>query len=154
MKEKSKLESASGSLPMTLTATGIGVLSGGIASFLPLLTSSLAHGRHVKRIEDAIKAIEESVNKQGLRINELTDAQYKIIRDAINCMLSTVDEEKIEYLKRSIRNSFNPETASVLESETEVISRILLYQESFEIFQQKRLNLLLIELMKALCLAE
>lgn len=85
MKEKSKIESVSGSLPTTLATTGIGVLSGGIASFLPLLTGTLAHGRHVKMIEAAIKDIEESINKQELKINELTDAQYKIIGDAINC---------------------------------------------------------------------
>ncbi|WP_339136464.1 MAG: hypothetical protein WGN25_01100 [Candidatus Electrothrix sp. GW3-4] len=125
MEEKSKIESVAGSLSTTLVTTGIGVLSGGIASFLPLLTGTLAHGRHVKRIEAAIKDLEESINKQGLRINELTDAQYKIIGDAINCMLSTVDEEKIEYLKRAIRNSFKPETASELEYEAEVLTRTL-----------------------------
>lgn len=125
MKEKSKLESATGSLTTTLVTTGISVLSGGVASFLPLLTGTLAHGRHVKRIEAAIKDIEESINKQDLKINELSDAQYKIIGDAINCMLSTVDEEKIEYLKRAVRNSFKPETASELEYEAEVLSRTL-----------------------------
>ncbi|MCI5219676.1 MAG: hypothetical protein D3914_10945 [Candidatus Electrothrix sp. LOE2] len=125
MEEKSKLESATGSLPTTLVTTGIGVLSGGLASFLPLLTGTLAHGRHVKRIEAAIKDIEESIDKQELMINELTDAQYKIIGDALNCMLSTVDEEKIEYLKKAIRNSFKPETASELEYEAEVLTRTL-----------------------------
>ncbi|CAK8725191.1 hypothetical protein KKHLCK_16095 [Candidatus Electrothrix laxa] len=125
MEGKSKLESASGSWLTTLAATGIGACGGVPGAFLPLFTGSLAHGRHVKRIEAAIKDIEESINKQELRINELTDAQYKIIGDAINCILSTVDEEKIEYLKRAIRNSFKPETASELESETEVLSRTL-----------------------------
>ncbi|MCI5190553.1 MAG: hypothetical protein D3905_12370 [Candidatus Electrothrix sp. AS4_5] len=125
MKEKTKLESASGSWLTTLAATGIGASSGVIGAFLPLLTGSLAHGRHIKRIEDAINDIEESISKQELKIDELTDAQYKIIGDAINCMLSTVDEEKIEYLKKAIRNSFKPESASEIESETEVLSRIL-----------------------------
>lgn len=125
MEEKSKLESVSGSWLTTLAATGIGASSGIIGAFLPLLTGSLAHQRHIKRIEDAIKNIEESINEQNLRINELTDAQYKIIGDAINCMLSTVDEEKIEYLKKAIRNSFKPETASELEYEAEVLSRTL-----------------------------
>ncbi len=125
MEEKSKLELVSGSWPVTLAATSIGACGGPISAFLPLLTGSLAHGRHIERIEAAIKDIEESINRQDLRINELTDAQYKIIGDAINCMLSTVDEEKIEYLKRAIRNSFKPETASELESETEVLSRTL-----------------------------
>ena len=125
MEEKSKLESASGSWLTTLAATGIGACGGIPGAFLPLFTGSLAHGRHVKRIEAAIKDIEESINKQELRINELTDAQYKIIGDAINCMLSTVDEEKIEYLKRAIRNSFKPETASELEYEAEVLTRTL-----------------------------
>jgi hypothetical protein len=125
MKEKSKVESITGSLSTTLATTGIGVLSGGIAAFLPLLTGTLAHGRHVKRIEEAIKDIEEYINRQELRLDELTDSQYKIIGDAINCLWSTVDEEKIEYLKRVIRNSFKPETASELASETEVLSRTL-----------------------------
>lgn len=125
MEKKSKLEALTSSWPITLAATGIGACGGVIGAFLPFLTGSLAQRRHIERIEKAIRAIEEYINKHDLKLKELTDSQYKIIGEAINCMLSTVNEEKIEYLKRAVKNSFNDELDSELGSEAEVLTRIL-----------------------------
>ena len=125
MEKKSKIESLTGSLVTSLITTGIGVVTGGAGAFLPLLTGSLAQKRHLERIEKAIREIEEYINNHDLKLKELTDSQYKIIGEAINYMLSTVNEEKIEYLKRAITNSFNDEFDYESDLETEVLTRIL-----------------------------
>ena len=125
MEKKSKLESLTSSWPITLAATGIGACGGVIGAFLPFLTGSLAQKRHTERIEKAIREIEEYINKHDLKINELTDSQYKLIGESISCMMSTINEEKIEHLKRAVKNSFNDELDSELGSETEVLTRIL-----------------------------
>ena len=125
MEKKSKLESLTSSWPITLAATGIGACGGVIGAFLPFLTGSLAQRRHIERIEKAIREIEEYINKHELKIKELTDSQYKIIGEAINCMLSTVNEEKIDYLKRAIKNSLRDEIDFELGYEAEVLTRIL-----------------------------
>lgn len=57
------------------------------------------------------------------KINKLTDEQYKLINHAALSALTTIEDKKLEYLKRIIRNTL--EDADIRSLESEVIGRWL-----------------------------
>lgn len=125
MKKASNIEKLSGSLATSGGATIIAALSGGpiAAALLPLLTSTLANGRHKKRMEAALKDLEEQFKKMGDQLNHITDAQYKFINESIITMLHSPDDAKIEFLKEGIKKSAASDRISL--HEAGLISRIL-----------------------------
>lgn len=122
--EKTKLEAITGALPTKIIASVIGAFSGGIpGAILPVLTNSLAHQRHIVRIEKAINDILLILDAHREKLKNLTDAQYKIISESISCVHKCVDDEKIEYLKKAISNTFISDDFE--HGETEKISGII-----------------------------
>ena len=94
-----------------------------LASLLPVLSKSLASGRHQKRVEKALFEINEMLTKHEKEIRNLTDAQYKIINETILTILQTVEEEKIKYLKSAIENNIIEDKVSM--TSAYILSRIL-----------------------------
>lgn len=124
LEEKSKLEAIVGALPTTIIASAIGAFAGGIpGAILPVLTNSLAHQRHVVRVEKAINDILLILDDHREKLEHLTDPQYKIISESISCVHKCVDNNKIEYLKKAISNTFS--SASLSHEETDKISGII-----------------------------
>lgn len=124
MKKPSKLEQLSGSVPAKLTAAGIAAFDGGILSaFLPVLFDSIPARRNEKRIQESFSEVHRILEKHSDEISDLSDAQYKLINNAAVTMLSTVEAEKLGYLKSVIENSFGEPEIRFLESE--IISRWL-----------------------------
>ena len=122
--EKSKLELITGNLPTSLIATAIGAFAGGIpGAILPVLTNSLAHQRHVARVEKAINDILLILDDHKEQIKNITDPQYKIISESISCVHRCVDDEKIKYLKKVISNVFS--SVDLEHEETDKISGII-----------------------------
>lgn len=122
--EKTTLEKLAGNLPITLSASAIGAFAGGIpGAILPVLTNSLAHQRHIVRIEKAINEILNILDSHQFELEKIKDSQYKIISESISCIYSTVDDEKTELLKRSVKNTLSYEEISNQESEK--ISKII-----------------------------
>jgi hypothetical protein len=120
----SNLEKVSGSLiteiGMTALATYVGTP---LAALLPVLSNSLASGRHKKRVEKALFEINKTLIAHEELIKNLTDAQYKIINEAILAILQATEEEKITYLKSAVENNIEEEHVSI--SHASQISRIL-----------------------------
>jgi hypothetical protein len=107
MEKESFLEKFSGSLPVSISATLLAAFSGNpITALLPLLTGTLAYDRHKKRVENAIREIEKILKSHEQHFKELTDSQYTLINEAVVTVFKTIDEEKLNYLKTSIENSF------------------------------------------------
>ena len=122
--EKSKLESFFGNLVTLTTATAIGAFAGGIpGAILPILTNSIAHKRQIERVDKALNEILNILDSYRHKLEQITDAQYKIISESISCVHKCVDDKKIEYLKNTIKNALTSD--KIKHEETEKISRII-----------------------------
>ncbi|WP_321351476.1 hypothetical protein [Halopseudomonas oceani] len=100
----------------TVTAAATAVAAGasfGAAIFLPVLTGTLAARRHEERLAKFINDVSEELRLQERRLDELSDAQYQLIGDAVACALQTVNQEKLDYLRHVIRNSLSVDINSV-----------------------------------------
>lgn len=130
---ETKLEKIGADLITSLAATGIAFLDGGLtAAFLPVLTSSLAAKRHQERVAKALADIQDLLGQHAEKIKKLTDAQYKLINHACISILSTVDDQKISYLKAAIVGAL---TCSEIESfESEILGRWIRDISADEVF--------------------
>lgn len=90
LKKPSSLEKVSGSLLTEIGATTLAAYVGTpLAALLPVLSNSIANGRHRKRVEKALSEINQKFKEYEEQINNLTDSQYKIINEAILAILQT-----------------------------------------------------------------
>jgi len=115
LEKPSILEKVSGSLVTQAGVTALAAYVGTpLAALLPVLSNSLASGRHTKRVEKALSEINEVLANQVEAIRNLSDSQYKIINEAVLTILQTTQEEKIEYLKSIITNNIKEEKVSIV----------------------------------------
>ncbi|MBA6303131.1 hypothetical protein [Colwellia sp. MB02u-14] len=106
MKQASGLEKISGSLPVNAGVTALAaVLAGPVAALIPVLTSTLASGRHKVRVEAAISEIDSRLSSIEKFNESLTDSQYQLINNIVVTILNTPNDEKIKYLKDAIYNT-------------------------------------------------
>lgn len=124
MEEPSALEKVSGNL---LTEAGLTALAAyaatPLSALLPVLSNSLASGRHAKRVEKALTDVNRTLKTHEEQIHNLTDAQFKIINEAILTILQTTQDEKILYLKQAVQNNILEERVPITLAAQ--ISRIL-----------------------------
>lgn len=105
MKQASGLEKISGSLPVNTSVTALAaVLGGPVAALIPVLTSTLASGRHKARVEAAISEIDSRLSSIEKFHESLTDPQYQLINNIVVTILNTPNDEKIKYLKEAVYN--------------------------------------------------
>lgn len=120
MEEPTKLEAISGSLVTEGVMTLVSVFSGTpLSALLPILTSSLASGRQEERVRQALAQIDSMLRDHQEELIRLSDAQYKLINEAILAVLQTTEEEKLDYLRRAVSNSLTmydlePQEATIL----------------------------------------
>jgi hypothetical protein len=106
IEEPTGLEKVSGSTVIASVMSLISAVSGNpIAALLPVLTSSLASGRHKTRVEKALKEIDANLREHEEQLRNLNDAQYRLLNEAIVAVLQTTDEAKLNYLRRAVENS-------------------------------------------------
>ena len=80
--DPTKLEKISGSLSAGLSATTFSALAASstpLAVFVPFLLQSLATGRQTKRVDKALKDLNEILISHDQAIKTLSDNQYKFI---------------------------------------------------------------------------
>jgi hypothetical protein len=105
MEDPTEIEKITGALPTAITTTLIAAFSGNpVAALLPVLTQTLASGRHRRRVEETLQAISADLEALGSRLRDISDAQFKLINESILATLQTIDDEKLIYLQRAIRN--------------------------------------------------
>jgi hypothetical protein len=118
------LEKISGSRLTELAATLLGAASGSpIGALLPVLTNSLASGRHRRRIEKALEDLSKRLERQNEKIRDISDSQYKLINEAVLALFSTVESEKLEYLQRVALNALD--ASEIKPQEATVLSRLV-----------------------------
>ncbi len=126
MSEKSIVEKVSNNLAVNATATAVGVFGATItplAAFIPFLFKSLGSSRQTKRLESMIQELEAILERQSEQIENLTDDQYKVVNEAISAAFYTINEDKLEFLKRAIINSIND--PDLVASASDLLSRIV-----------------------------
>ena len=124
--DPTKLEKISGGLPAGISATtfsALAALSTPLAVFVPFLLQSLATGRHTKRVDNALKDINEILISHEQAITDLTDNQFRLINEVIASIFQTIDDEKILFLKTIVNNAITQE--DIIKKDVDYISRIM-----------------------------
>ena len=104
----SGLEQVAGHPAVTAAATAVAAgASVGAAVFLPILTGTLAARRHEERLGKFINDVSDDLSGLEQKLDELSDAQYQLIGDAVASALHTLDRRKLEFLRLAITNSLN-----------------------------------------------
>ena len=117
------LEKACDNVVGQATLTGLAAFTGTpIAALLPVLSNSLASGRHKKRVEEALEKINKSLLRQEKQIKNISDAQYKIINETILTALQTTESSKILYLQNVITFCITSDISDTIASQ---LSRII-----------------------------
>lgn len=118
------VERAASSLPAAAAAGALAAFAGTpLAALLPVLTQTLAAGRHQARIARALQAINQDLEALRARLDELTDEQYQIIAGAVSAVFETIDPRKLDYLRRVARNAID--VREVASQEATAIARAL-----------------------------
>lgn len=130
--EKDTVEKTFGNPVTTLTSTAVGAVGGFfmagplgavLGALLPELTGILAQERARKRVDSAIEDLRHICNEHEEKLNKINDAQYKILAETVLTTLQTIEEGKLDYLKRIIRNTIS--NTEITPHEAALISRII-----------------------------
>ena len=110
VKPPSALERVSGNSGTAIGLAAFAAVDGGaLTALLPVLGTTLASGRQKKRVESAITEIKQQLTAQGEKLQQISDEQYKLINETVLAIFHTTCDEKINYLKTAIQNSFHME---------------------------------------------
>ena len=126
MNEKSKVEKIAGGLPANIAANTVGALGATItplAAFVPFLVQTLASGRQSQRLEKMFDELSTILEDQAEKLQALTDAQYKLVNEAISAAFYTVDERKLELLKKAVVAAIAE--PSITDSASDALSRLV-----------------------------
>jgi hypothetical protein len=136
MTEPSAVENIASSLPVKGAANTVAVLGATVtplAAFVPFLVDSLASGRQAKRLEAMFGELRILTEQNSEKLKDMTDDQYKVVNEAISAAFYTINQEKIQLLKRAASNAFlNPDAvAEVSDSLSRVIRDISAAEAAF-----------------------
>ena len=131
--EKDTVEKISDNPLTTLASTTVGTVGGFfiggplgavLGALLPVLTNIPAHKRAEKRINSIEKDIKRICDENPEKLHELNDAQYKILTETILTIFQTIEENKLDSLRRIVRNTIIGNT-EITHHESAPISRII-----------------------------
>lgn len=126
MTEKSALEVVTGSVGAKIATNTVAVLGATItplAAFVPVLVDALASGRQSERLERMFGELNALVAAHSEKLRELSDDQYKVVSEAISAAFYTINQDKLQLLKRAATNAFlDGEVVSQL---SDSLSRVL-----------------------------
>ena len=124
MNEKSHLEKVTESTITQSSVTALAAILGGpVAALLPLLTTTLAHGRHKARVEAALLELDYNLSQLGNKIKTISDAQYKFINECVITISHSPDDDKVRFLLDAAVNSSAHDRLNL--HEAGLISRVL-----------------------------
>lgn len=122
MKRKSLVEDIGNS---KLVTAGVALLATvhPAAALVPALLGSAANTRMQKRIEETLHHINGELHGMGARLDELSDAQYKLVCETVLTIQRTNDAEKLAYLREIALNSVLEADVDI--ERTYVLSRVI-----------------------------
>lgn len=138
MTEKSALEVISSSIATKTVANAVAVVGATItplAAFVPFLVDALASGRQGERMEQMFAELTTLTNSHSEQIQALTDDQYKVINEVISAAFYTINQEKLDLLKRAAANAFldSEAVANISDALSRVIRDISAVEAAFVI---------------------
>ncbi len=126
MTESSWIEKISSNVVVKGSATSVAVFGTTVmplAAFVPFLVDSLASGRQARRLEGMFSELQRITDENAEKLQNLTDDQYKVINESIAAAFYTIEQEKIDILKRAASNAFaDPETVN---RSSDALSRVV-----------------------------
>lgn len=108
MKEATPLEKVTSNVAVQGVANAIAIYGATItplAAFVPFLVGALASGRQGERIERMFAELSEITAAHSEKLKELSDDQYKVVSEAISAAFYTINQEKLDLLKRAAANA-------------------------------------------------
>lgn len=91
--------SASSGHPVEGLFTAVGV------AMLPDLIKSIPAQRHADRVDAALKDLQGQIHRLNVQVDSWSDDQFEFITNTLNSMLSAVNPQKLEILKRIALNA-------------------------------------------------
>ena len=108
MEDESALEKLTGSV---FTKAGLAAVAASVgtplAALLPVLSETLAAGRHKERVGNELRRIDLILEVHRHRLDTLTDSQYKLMNEIVLAVLQNTEDEKADYLCRAIENGIS-----------------------------------------------
>jgi len=129
MKAESRIEKFFGNPLTGGLATSLGTAASTqpgfeiVGGLLPVLANTLAFERFKARVADAIVEIEQHLSAHEDALHKMSDAQFKIVNDAIAEAMRALDGEKLSYLKRVVANAIFED--AIESHEASLVSRII-----------------------------
>jgi len=118
------VEKVTGNVVVETAATVVAALAGGpLAAMLPVLGKSLASERQKARVEQYLVDVSATLNAHETLLRELSDAQYKLINEAVLASLQTTQSEKLQILRVAVQNALHMK--DVEPQEAILLSRII-----------------------------
>lgn len=118
------LERIAGQPAIEVALTYLGAAIGTpLAALLPILTKSLASERQRQRVESTLAEMDKMLTKHEREIQELTDAQYKLLNETLLALLHTTEVEKFQFLRRAVANTL--QERELIPQDAAVLSRIV-----------------------------
>lgn len=122
MKKAGLLEKIGGHVATQSLATVAGAINPA-AAILPVLLTSAANTRMQARIDEALASLQDELTKIRDEVERMSDAQYKVVCEALSHLQRTSDCKKIEYLKRAVLNGVSD--ADLSSEKAHIASRVL-----------------------------
>jgi hypothetical protein len=102
------VEKVAGSLPAQAVATSVAVFEPSLlTALLPVLLNSLASSRQRGRVEIFLADVSLELKGFEEKLRDLSDAQYKLINEAVLAALHTTELEKLRILRAVVRQTLD-----------------------------------------------
>jgi hypothetical protein len=108
MDDVTPLEKITSNVAIKGAANTIAILGATItplAAFVPFLVDTLASGRQGERLERMFAELNAITAAHSKKFKELSDDQYKVVNEAISAAFYTINQDKLDLLKRAAANA-------------------------------------------------
>src|SRR5450830_835802 len=135
MEKKSAVEAIAGSTvtataltvaPAALAAIGTGdpsQIMSALTNVVPSLAQSLAQGRLEQRVTKALQQVSEDLAELRKEVVAFDDDQHQFVSHSIVTMMTTINQEKLGYLRSAISNAASD--GSTVRGRSEILARII-----------------------------
>lgn len=124
VRKETLTEKVTNSLVTSLGVTAVASYAAGpLGAILALLVNTLANDRYKIRVEETLNDIFKMLDEVSDKINQISDAQYKLINETLVTIHQTVEEEKLSFLKNAVRHTIDLE--SISHYEASIVSRVI-----------------------------
>lgn len=108
MNEATSLEKFTSNIGIKGAANTVAVIGATItplAAFVPFLVDALASGRQGERLERMFCELTAITTAHSEKLKNLSDDQYKIVSEVISAAFYTINQDKLDLLKRAAANA-------------------------------------------------